>query len=261
VGPFGEEFACLPTDNRRRLTRTQWLLVEGLSVLEHLRALEADGFHDPSEGRLAEHARRVEAEAQEAGREFHDTAASWLRCREAPVPIPPTVGRLLTCPLPTATAIAPHLALVLARRVLAGQREVGAVGIPPESDRWSLAWESAYEARRAASGVPQAATAAAGERPRPARPTADWCLLPGFRVRWDRAPVNLPPRLWRLLEVILADGSGCIPFTADALESLYRDKPNSDNRLRKDVSALTVKLLCIDWPASYRTKGACILTE
>jgi hypothetical protein len=84
---------------------------------------------------------------------------------------------------------------------------------------------------------------------RPAHPTADWCLLPGFHVRWD-GPTQLEPLLWHLLHYLLKCDH--YPLSVAALqESVWGGKDILPKTVANAISRLNNDLERIRFPWSW----------
>jgi hypothetical protein len=84
----------------------------------------------------------------------------------------------------------------------------------------------------------------------PEHPTARYCLLAGYRVRWD-GETDLQPQLWRILEYLLSRDD--YPFAVGHLEeAIWRGEGVTMKTMQNKVSALGAALLPIQFPWSYR---------
>jgi hypothetical protein len=88
---------------------------------------------------------------------------------------------------------------------------------------------------------------------RPPAPTADYCLLPGYRVRWkgkDPLPPALQPQLWHLLKYLLSRKS--YPFEVGDLEkAVWEGKQVTKKTVPNALSRLTIALEAVAFPWSW----------
>ncbi len=81
-------------------------------------------------------------------------------------------------------------------------------------------------------------------------PTADYCLLPGFRVRCGDGETELSPQLWRILNQLLSQND--YPCSPDGLENVIRDgQLVKTKRIQNRLSDLSKALECVKFPWTY----------
>jgi hypothetical protein len=89
-------------------------------------------------------------------------------------------------------------------------------------------------------------------------PTPDFCLLPGYRVRWEDT-TDLPPRLWQLFEYLLRAGKNL--QVDDVIEAVWQGKLIDEKTLRNRVYDLDNRLVEIGFPHLWRVKGGQVIRE
>lgn len=86
---------------------------------------------------------------------------------------------------------------------------------------------------------------------RPDSPTADWCLLPGRRVRWEGEPVELQKRLWNLLEYLLTHPG--YPLQQGVIEdAVWNGEEITSKTFANTFSRLNAALAAISFPWTWR---------
>jgi hypothetical protein len=94
---------------------------------------------------------------------------------------------------------------------------------------------------------------------RPAHPTADFCLLTMFRVRWD-GTTELEPLLWHLLDNLLRRDH--YPVARAALEeAVWAGKGVVSKTVDNAISRLNVALLPIRFPWEWRVKAGIVYRD
>jgi hypothetical protein len=100
---------------------------------------------------------------------------------------------------------------------------------------------------------------AAGEWSRPPQPTADYCLRPGFRVRWE-GETDLQPLLWRALEHLLSQQD--YPLPVDRLEdALWHGQAITSKTLANTLSRLNTALLPIKFTWTWRVRSGFVYRD
>jgi hypothetical protein len=94
---------------------------------------------------------------------------------------------------------------------------------------------------------------------RPSAPTAEYCLLQGYRVRWQ-GETELQPLLWRVLEFLLSRGA--YPCGVAGLEeAAWPGEGVASKTLANTVSRLNAALLAIQFPWTWRVRHAQIYRD
>jgi hypothetical protein len=88
---------------------------------------------------------------------------------------------------------------------------------------------------------------------RPENPTTEYCLLPGYHVRWLGEPLVIQPILWQLLYLILGKGGEDVDFR-EVDKFLYTEDEGNDSRIQKRVSELNLALEGIQLPWTFATR-------
>jgi hypothetical protein len=88
--------------------------------------------------------------------------------------------------------------------------------------------------------------------PRPPAPTADYCLLSGFGVRWEEE-TTLTPMQWRVLQYLLSRGGD--PFEIDCLEeAVWGQDSTTSKNTGNTLSKLNNSLECIHFPWRWHVR-------
>jgi hypothetical protein len=111
-----------------------------------------------------------------------------------------------------------------------------------------------HDPRQVADALVAIRRASARSTSRPAHPTADYCLMPGFRVRWEGA-TNLAPQLWHVLDYLLRRDH--YPFPVAALqEAVWADTDILPKTVNNTISRLNAALVPIRFPWEWRVQAA-----
>jgi hypothetical protein len=92
------------------------------------------------------------------------------------------------------------------------------------------------------------------KKTRPPHPTPEYCLLVGYKVRWDvhRDPVKLKPQLWNLLDHLLKQSN--YPIEVSQIEDLFWPQGTNKKTLPNRLSDLANALLPIAFPWTWGIK-------
>jgi hypothetical protein len=95
--------------------------------------------------------------------------------------------------------------------------------------------------------------------PRPAHPTAEYCLLKGYKVRWDSArdPIDLQPLLHKLLEHLLSRDE--YPIRVNSVERPVWGSEVKSKTIANRISDLNKKLRLVEFPWWWSVKGGFII--
>jgi hypothetical protein len=94
---------------------------------------------------------------------------------------------------------------------------------------------------------------------RPAAPTAGYCLLHGYRVRWN-GETRLRPQLWRMLSFLL--GANKYPLEVGMLEDEVWDRDGAKSKtMANAISALNIELATIEFPWAWHLRHGQISLE
>lgn len=93
---------------------------------------------------------------------------------------------------------------------------------------------------------------------RPDIPTAEYCLLPGRRVRWEGDTDELQPRLWDLFSFLVTAGEEVNEESAIAA-AWDRNNNVSSKTVMNAVSSLNTALLAISFPWQWRYRQGKII--
>jgi hypothetical protein len=89
---------------------------------------------------------------------------------------------------------------------------------------------------------------------RPSVPTAEWCLLPAWRVRWEGKAIRLTPHLYRLLEYLLKQRRDSLK--AVAVQDAVWGKDNvHEKTFANCFSSLNNALAPISFPLTWHVKA------
>jgi hypothetical protein len=97
---------------------------------------------------------------------------------------------------------------------------------------------------------------------RPPEPTPDFCLLPGYWVRWkgDPGTAELRPQLHRLFQFLLRDGRTSIPISS-VEEAVWQDGPVGSKRISNTISDLNNAMEPICFPWTWRVQGGFVCRD
>jgi hypothetical protein len=95
------------------------------------------------------------------------------------------------------------------------------------------------------------------EEARPPEPTAEYCLLRGYRVRWG-GEIDLPPRSWELLECLLRQKLWPVSFDRVMNIKTWRGKNTSDKTVQNAVYELDRLLEKINFPWTMSARNLSI---
>jgi hypothetical protein len=154
--------------------------------------------------------------------------------------------------------------LIVARRPLAEARAmlsavIGDIGVPhaltlilegnPQYGPYLPAL--AEQARADLDALRDAATGSAPVQP--PLPTGDYCLLKGYRVRWQ-GETELQPLLWSILEYLLSQDD--YPFTVGRLRgAIWPGKEVPLKTIQNRLSDLNKALLPVSFPWEYTARN------
>jgi hypothetical protein len=90
--------------------------------------------------------------------------------------------------------------------------------------------------------------------PRPPEPTAEWCLLPAYEVRWEGPPVRVTPRLHELLRFLL--GRRHYPIEViDLEEGVWGQREVNPKTLANTLSRLNNALESTHFPWTWHPRA------
>jgi DNA-binding response OmpR family regulator len=125
--------------------------------------------------------------------------------------------------------------------------------------------ETIRRSRESAAPAPastaQQEAAAVPPPQRPESPTAAYCLLPGFYVRWDGETRSIQPLLWALLAYLLS------PEAVEVEEQTLVDEVwGHDSKIKSKTVANTIyrlneELVPINFPWTWRTKAGKVIRD
>jgi hypothetical protein len=126
---------------------------------------------------------------------------------------------------------------------------------PYREEDWQRAVRETAKQARADLHALCAAAAADSAPDRPQVPTAAYCLLTGYRVRWN-GERDLPPLLWQVLEYLLSREGSSVPV-GDLEEgvALWHGKVLASKTVPNTLSRLNEALLSISFPWEWHVRA------